>query len=625
MAGIFNKSVDSLEKNVRIIMLQLLICAVFILYVFRLFSMQVVEGYKYRVQSRRISSQTRQIAAKRGEIYDRNAILPLVVNNDSFAVDLIPGEIPKGYYDTVATKLSNYLGIAKIDIDKKVPSGLRKSYISIEIKTNVPFDVISNIAENITDLPGVSWRSRPVRNYIGTESLSHILGYVGTITKEEMNVMYNSGYRTANAIIGKTGIEKQYDSLLQGTEGFESRVVDARGRVVSDKPVVTPPQMGKKLVLTIDSSIQLLAQKALGERVGAAVVLRPSDGEILAMASYPYFDANIFNSDNASQEYQKLLNNPNKPLVNRAVNSVYPPASTFKTIMTTAILAEDVFPKEKKVECKGKILYGDRVFRCHIREPGHGWLDLKNGLAQSCDVYFWQVGRDHLGVDKIASYANEFGFGQPLKIDLPAQLEGFVPTPQWKERRYHEKWLGGDTMNMSIGQGYTLVTPLHVANMLAMVVNSGTIYKPHLLKEVRNPVTDEVEQQIKSEVLFSSNIAPDVWQEVQQDLRYTVSNGSARFPLTNRHLQIAGKSGTAEVAQFKNSWHSWFVAYAPFDAPPEEQVIVCVLVEAINKWEWWAPYATNIILQGIFAKQTYEQAVDALGFRYLTAQAARRE
>lgn len=621
----FSKDPHNAQKVAKVFAIMLFICATFTLYIFRLFYMQVIEGYKYRSQSQRISSQTRTIAAKRGDIYDRDAVMPLVVNNDSFAVDLIPGEIPIGLYDTVAAKLATFLNMSKLDIDKKVPSSIRHSYTTVEIKTNVSFNDISNIAENITDLPGVSWRSRPVRNYVGTPSLSHILGYVGTITKEEMNMMYNSGYKTANAIIGKTGIEKQYDSLLQGVPGYESRVVDARGRVVSDKPIIEPPQMGKKLVLTIDSRIQQLVEKTLGERVGAAVVLRPSNGEVLAMVSYPYFDANIFNSDSSSQEYQKLLNNPNKPLVNRAVNSVYPPASTFKTIMTTAILAEDAFPAEKKVDCKGKIIYGDRIFRCHIREPGHGWLDLKNGLAQSCDVYYWQVGRDYLGVDKIASYASEFGFGQSLKIDLPAQLEGFVPTPQWKERRFHEKWLGGDTMNMSIGQGFTLATPMHVADMMAMVCNNGTIYRPHLLKEVRDSVTDKILQAPTPEVLCSSNIDPKVWQQVQEDLRYTVTNGTVQYPLGNRHIQIAGKSGTAEVAQFKKQWHSWFVAYAPYDAPVEEQVVVCVLVEAINKWEWWAPYATNIIIQGIFANQTFEEAVETLGFKYLTVSHSRQE
>ena len=234
--------------------------------------------------------------------------------------------------------------------------------------------------------------------------------------------------------------------------------------------------MGDNLVLTIDTSIQKLAEEALGDRVGAAVVLKPSNGEILAMVSYPYFDANIFSTENASKEYSKLEKSSNNPLLNRAINATYPPASTFKVIMSTAMLAENAMPSSKQIECEGYLDYGGRTFKCHVGIPGHGYLDLKNGLAESCNVYYWTVGRDYLGVDLISSYANDFGFGNNLGIDLPSSSAGFVPTAQWKERRYHEKWLGGDTMNFSIGQSYTLVTPLHVANMIAMVTNEGKIY-----------------------------------------------------------------------------------------------------------------------------------------------------
>ena len=616
---------SSLDKNAHVIILGLFIFISFIIYFYRLFTLQVIQGNEYRSKSKTISSQVNTIPAQRGEIFDRNATLPMVVNTDSFAVEITPGEIPNGHYDTVANKLAGYLGISKLDIDRKVPKNVRRSYSSIQIRSNVPFAVISNIAENINDLPGVSWVSKPIRNYHETGSLSHVVGYVGDITREEMNVMYNQGY-THKSIVGKTGIEKQYDALLQGTPGRESRTVDVRGRIISDAPIIEPPKMGKNLILTIDTNIQTLAEKTLGNRVGAIVVLKPSNGEVLAMVSYPFFDPNIFNTDEASDYYQTLIeDNKQQPLVNRCVNAVYPPASTFKIVMSAAMLAEDAFPSTKKIECKGEINYGNRVFHCHVHKPGHGWLDLKNGLAQSCDVYYWIVGRDHLGINKIASYAREFGFGTSSKIDLPSQLSGFVPTAEWKERRYHEKWLGGDTMSASIGQGFTLATPLQVADMVAMVCNDGVIYKPHLLKEVRDPVTNEVINEIKPEVLFKSDIPKEVWKEVKQDMRYTITDGTPQYPMHNKIVKSAGKTGTAEVAQYKTSWHSWMVAYAPYDAPVEDQVVVATLVEACNPWEWWAPYATNIVLQGIFAKQTYEEAMEALGFKYLMKNGNRQE
>ncbi len=620
-----NREGSSKTKKRKLSILTLIVVATFFMYTMRLFSMQVISGSSYRKQSKEISQRTKVLPAKRGEIYDRNVTLPIVVNTDSFAVDIIPGEIPSGKYDTVALKLSAMLGIDKSFIDKKVPVSLRNSYSSIELKSNVTFEQVANIAENLNDLPGISWRSKPMRTYVeNIGSLSHIVGYVGDITKEELKVLYNQGYSNTS-IIGKTGIEKQYDMILQGKTGLESRTVDVKGRYLSAEPTIQTPEMGKNLVLTIDTDIQTLAEKALGPRIGAAVVLKPSSGEILAMVSYPYFDANIFNMEDASAIYAKLLNDPQKPLLNRAVNAAYSPASTFKVIMSTALLAEETFSPFKTIECTGRIEYGDRTFKCHIGVPGHGYMDLKNGLAQSCNVYYWTIGRDHLGVDKIASYAKEFGYGQSFNIDLPGQSEGFVPTSQWKERRYHEKWLGGDTMNMSIGQGYTLVTPMQVADMMAMIVNEGKIYKPHFLKEIRDPTTNEVIQTTKPEVIFSSNIPESVWKQVKEDLRYTVTDGSAQFPLKNKVVKLAGKTGTAEVAQYKNSWHSWFVCYGPYDAPAEDAVVVCVLVEAANQWEWWAPYASNIIMQGIFANQTYDEAIDSLGFRYLSRPVGRQE
>ena len=621
----YEKSAAALKKNLKVISLLLILTGTFFVYSVKLFTLQVVNGKSYRQRSRTISSQVRSIPANRGEIFDRNASLPLVINTDSFAVDLTPGEIPSGYYDTVVSRLAGYLGISKNYIDKKIPPKMRSSFKAIEIRINVPFAVISNIAENITDLPGVSWRSKPIRNYVETGSISHVIGYVGDITKDEFNVMYNQGYK-ANSVVGKTGIEKQYDLYLQGKDGRESRTVDARGHIISDEPIIEPPEPGKNLVLTIDSRIQKLAEQALGNRVGAAVVLRPSNGEVLALVSYPYYDQNIFNSDDSAGEYAKLATSPNNPLLNRAVNAVYPPASTFKTIMTTAILAENAVPADKKIECIGKIVHGNQTFNCHKKYPGHGYLDLKNALAQSCDIYFWIVGRDNLGVDKIASYAKEFGFGESLGIDLPVQSSGFVPTSQWKERRYHETWKDGDTMNMSIGQGYTLVTPMHIANMVAMVCNEGKIYKPHLLKEIRDPATNAVIEEIKPQILRESNIDSAVWKEVQNDLRYMVTDGTAQYPMGNKRFQLAGKTGTAEVnGAKKNHWHSWMVAYGPFDAPVEEQYVVSVIVEAVNDWEWWAPYCTNIIFQGILANQTFDESVSTLGFKYLVKTQTRQE
>lgn len=607
------------NKSLVVFVFFVLVASICAIYTLRLFNMQVVHGEVYRRASKVVSTRNSVITAQRGEIYDRNNNAAMVINTDSFAVEIIPGEIPRDYYDTVIAKLADFLSVKKSEIDAMIPANARRSFNKITIKTNVPFKTISDIAENINDLPGVTWISKPMRNYIETGSFSHILGYVGDITREEYALMYNQGYSRAS-VVGKTGIERQYDALLQGKDGVEQRTVDVRGRILSEAPKIIPPTSGKKLVLTIDTDIQTLAEKALGKRIGAMVVLKPSTGEILAMVSYPYYDSNLFNSENAAAEYAKLTEDERNPLLNRAVNAQYPPASTFKIVMTAVLLNEKAFPSHEKIECKGEVEYGGRVYHCWVLRPGHGWLDLKNALAKSCDIYYWQVGRENLGIQKITQYAKMFGYGQSAQVDLPSQSKGFVPSPEWKERRYHERWLGGDTMAVSIGQGYTTATPLQVANVMAMVANEGKVYKPHLLKEVRDPVTDEVIETVEPEVLLKTDFEPALWKELQDDLRWTVVEGSAKHSLFNKVVKIAAKTGTAEVTGYKDSWHSWLLAYAPWDGPIEDRVVVATIVEAANKYSWWAPYATNITMQGIFAHQSYEDAVEALGWQYLVKQ-----
>ncbi|MDR2070470.1 MAG: penicillin-binding protein 2 [Treponema sp.] len=614
------------QPDLRIRILQILFILLFITYGARLFSMQILSGEVYVARAQDIARRTTVIPAQRGEIYDRNFSRPLVLNADSFAVSITPAEVPQGEIADIISRVARILDIPREQIERRMPSQYYYLYQPVEVASNVSFETIASLAENLDSLPGVSWQSKPIRNYPETGSLSHIIGYVGDITRDELTMLYNRGYQQGD-LIGKAGIERQYDELLRGRRGRETRTVDVRGRRIAGDINYEreSPEMGKNLVLTIDNAIQTLAEQALGNRMGAVVVSRPSNGEILAMVSYPWYDPNLFSRSAMGTEYQALINDPNKPFLNRAIQSSYPPASTFKIVMTTGILAENAFPAEQMVDCLGELTYGDRLWRCHIRKPGHGRLNLQQAMAQSCDIYYWNVGRDYLGVERIVSYAREFGFGELSGIDLPGEISGFIPTPQWKDRRFHERWLGGDTMNMSIGQGYTLVTPIQMANMVSMVVNDGVIYQPHLLKEVRDPLTGMVEQETARQVIHESEIRPEIFARVRRDMRSVISEGTARFPLNIRSVEIAGKTGTGEVG-LQNKWHSWFAAYAPYETDnPEEQVVVSIIVEAVNNWEWWAPYASAIIFQGIFAGQTYEEAVRALGLQYIMPAQGRRE
>ena len=610
----------------RIRLLQGLFILIFISYTARLFSMQILQGEGYRMRAQNIARRTAVIPSQRGEIYDRHFSRPMSLNTDSYAVSITPAEVPRAEMGEVFQRAARILGVSREQIAQKIPPEFYGQYQPVEVAANVPFNIVAALAENVDSLPGLSWQLKPMRNYADTGSLSHVVGYVGNITSDELTMLYNRGYKQGD-MIGKAGIERQYDELLRGKEGLETRTVDVRGRRIAGDLNYQrePPVMGKNLVLTIDRTIQVLAEQALGNRMGAVVVMRPATGEILAMVSYPWYNPNLFNHGLMGAEYQALLNDPNKPFLNRAIQSSYPPASTFKIVMTTGILAENAFPTEQTVECPGEINYGERLCRCHIRRPGHGRLNLQRAMAQSCDIYYWAVGRDYLGAERIVSYARDYGFGERTGIDLPGEIEGFIPNPQWKERRFHERWLGGDTMNMSIGQGYTLVTPLQMANMAAMTVNGGVIYQPRLLKEVRDPLTGAVEQQITPKIIHQSDVDPAVFAAVRRDMRSVITEGTAQFPLNIKSVAIAGKTGTGEVG-LQDRWHSWFTAFAPYETDkPEERVVVSIIVEASNKWEWWAPYASAIIFQGIFTGQTYDEAVRALGLQYVIPALGRRE
>jgi len=430
---------------------------------------------------------------------------------------------------------------------------------------------------------------------------------VGEITREELDVLYNHGCE-AGDVLGKSGIEKEYDGILRGKNGARFRVVDAKERRLAGQGEgIIPPVPGRNLVLTIDRRIQRLAEQALGPRKGSVIVLKPSTGDILAMVSYPSFDPNRLLGPGGGDYFANLSVDPSFPFYNRAIQSVYPPASTFKVIMTTAIIDDGTIPIYKMLFCSGKLEFGDRVFNCWLKK-GHGYVDLFRGLAQSCDVYFWTRGNE-LGVEKIDAYARDFGLGSLTGIDLPGEKPGLIPTPQWKERIKHQNWLGGDTLNLAIGQGFITVSPLQMADMIAMVANSGVVYRPHLLKETRDPLSGRVLATFMPEVLHKSAISENTWRTVQEAMRGVVANGTAAPVITTQAVEIAGKTGTSETG-IEGQWHSWFAAYGPFKTEnPESRVVVVVMVEGSQTWEWWGPKAANIIFQGIFAHQTFAEAV----------------
>lgn len=589
----------------------------FLIVVIRLFVLQVVNQAQYNRRSDNLIFREIRISALRGDILDRNNTL-LATNRNSFSVKIIPADVPSGQMEDVLTNLSYALDIPLETIHKKVPPSMYRSYSPIEIVSGIGLSDIMVVAEHGDLYPGVSWDNHAIRNYQNVGSLFHVIGYINNINQNELRFLYNQGYRSYSQI-GKSGVEKEYDMLLKGTDGKRFQSVDARGRTIVGEQIANiPPETGNTLVLTVDRRIQKLCEHALGERTGSIIVMKPATGEILAMTSYPWIDPNVFYQNDNQSKLSAYYNDRKNPFFNRSISAVYPPASTFKAVMAAMILEEDLVPESYTVNCTGRVFIGDRYFHCEKRS-GHGRLNLHSAISESCNVYFYTIANEFSDISMIAEYAGLFALGEKSFIDLPEEASGTLPTPEWKLRQYSRRWIGGDTVNMAIGQGYLTVTPLQMANAYAMILNDGKIYKPHVLKAVRDSESGRIISETKPEVIHSVDFSPDTFQKIRSALRETCVSGTAKNVLTTKLVQVAGKTGTGQVAGVSDNYASWFISYAPYDAPPEEQVVVVVLIEpqADKEYQWWTPFAANIIYQGIFGNQNFYEAVTALRWQWL--------
>lgn len=604
------------DNKSRILLFGALVLCIFIFILAKLFSLQIINQMTYSRRAREVAQRSSIILSQRGKIFDRHEDFSLVDNVDSFRLMITPANTEPAGPQEVLTRVSEEIGTSfNEDALGKIPGNWQEYYQPVEIATGIPFDSIVPLAEKIENYPGVYWESSPLRYYNQAGSINHVLGYVGRITLEEWQVLYNQGYEK-DSILGKSGVEKIYDSLLKGENGLSLSTVDVKGRNVQDADMI-PPENGYDLVLTLDRHVQILAEKALGERKGSVIVLKPTTGEILAMVSYPNYNPNLFSQEGDSS-FKELSLNRDFPFLNRSIQSSYAPASTFKVVMTFALLAEGYNP-ELEIYCSGSMMLGDREFHCH-KKTGHGSLNLNEALAESCNIYFGTAGVETLGIQNISRYARMLGLGTTSNLEIPGEVPGTIPDPQWKEDVYHTPWTGGDTLNASIGQGFLAVTPLQMANMMAMLVNGGVMYKPHILKRVVDNANGTVVMEQGREVLrdIRSEVEPEVFTTTLEAMREVITSGTAQVAIQNNVVEIAGKTGTGEVGLEEN-FHAWFVSYGPYRAEnPDDQVVVITQVEAYNEnWDWWAIKAADMIYQGIFGNQSYEEVVQSMKDRWV--------
>jgi penicillin-binding protein 2 len=537
----------------------------FLFLVLRLWQLQLLQGNEYRKLSEANRLRIVNIPAPRGIIFDRNGI-PLVKNSPYYFASVIPDEFDKNKTHL----LSKVLGVPEDEIAGKLNKPGLSPFIPVQLKQGLSFNDIAYIEARRSDLPGLIIETEITREYIYGDIGSHLIGYLGKLTPAQSE---DPAFKDVNpdTFIGQWGIEKLFDHSLRGTPGKRIIEVNALGREIRLLQE-NPPIKGQDITLSMDINLQKASEKAFGERAGALVAIEPDTGEILAMVSKPSFDPNLFTRGISSEKWLAILRDNKNPMLNRTFQSQYPPGSTFKIITAVAGLEEGVIAPDTKVECKGGINYGTWRFGCWLRS-GHGVIALHRALVESCDVYFYEVGK-RLGIDKIFHYAADFGLGEKTGIQLGQEKQGLIPNTKWKLEKKKQPWFLGETFNAAIGQGYVAVTPLQLALMTGTFANGGTLYKPLLIKDVQPTIAGKV------------NLKPGTLAAIKSGLSGVVNEPSGTGWAAQSSLTVvAGKTGTAQVIAQKSGIqpskerfqdHAWFVAFAPVEKPV---IALSVLVE----------------------------------------------
>lgn len=545
----------------------------------RLWSLQVTWGDQYASLSENNRIRLKRVRATRGTILDRHGRV-LVDNRPSFDLVLVPEDTPD--VDRTIASLTTLLGPEAGDLSAPVVAAKnRPPFEEVILLRDLDWERIVRIETHQFELPGVSVQVGPRRTYPHGEMAAHLLGYVGEVNQQELAA--RSGYHMGD-LIGKAGAERYWEDQLRGTDGGQQVEVDAVGRKlrVLNEVDETP---GHSLVLTIDRDLQLTAEDALGENDGAVVAIDPRSGEILAMASRPAFDPNVFARGIRAAEWRGLTQSRKRPLNSKALQGTYPPGSTFKVIMAAAALEEGVINAFTSIPCSGGMFFGNRTFRCW-RRGGHGMMNVHDALVRSCDVFFYQVGQ-RLGVDTIAEYAHRFGLGAPTGVRLEHESGGIIPTSAWKRQRFGEPWYPGETLSVAIGQGYVTATPLQMANAMAALANGGTLWRPSFVKRVESTDGIVLSEEMP-EKMGDLGLKPRTITQLHEALADVVNTkagtgSKARLP----GIEVGGKTGTSQVGRMLGNGsqrglsrerrdHAWFVAFAPVEDP---QIAIAVIAE----------------------------------------------
>jgi penicillin-binding protein 2 len=553
----------------RIIAIAAVVTLGLLLIIGQLWYLQVLEGGRFLDASDKNRIRVRPIAAPRGILFDRNGV-PLVDNRPAFTLSIIPREIDNR--DAVLGRLSTLLELPYQELVDAVGRVQADSFLPVRIRRGLTMEDVAKVEEWKLDLPGVIVEVEPQRAYPTSRFAAHLLGYVREANDEQMK----QGRYRRGELVGQTGLERLLDEFLRGRDGGERIEVDAMGRPIR-LVQQTDPHPGAQVVTTIDRRIQEVAEKAMEGKAGAVVVMDPRNGDVLALVSTPAFEIDQFTGNIDRNAWLRLVQDPQHPLLNRASQAQYPPGSVFKIVLMAAGLQEGTITPMDKVHCTGSFHFGDRTWKDWKKE-GHGTVDLRRGIAQSCDVYFYTQGLK-IGGAAIAKYAKAFGFAAATGIELGTEKIGLIPEPKPRKDKKTRAWTGGDTLNVSIGQGAVLVTPMQVARMMSAVANGGVLWKPRVVQRIERPEHGVVFRD-PGHVNGHVDLSPVVWAMIREGLWAVVNDGGTGGQARIPGLDVAGKTGTAQtIANSKSEKgqdHAWFAAYAPAKAP---EVVVVVLVE----------------------------------------------
>ncbi|MGZ6267558.1 MAG: penicillin-binding protein 2 [Candidatus Limnocylindrales bacterium] len=562
----------------------------------RMFYLQLVQGQQLNQLAEGQTTATQPIPSNRGLIYDAQGNL-LVKNVVSYSVKIVPNDLPLSRKADVIAQLAALLHVDPVDITTKVDSTTGSLFDPVRVAQDVPLDVARVIEEDPQALPGVQVVAETRREYENGQLFGQLLGYTGPVDAQQYSQLKSQGYQPDD-MIGKAGLEATYETQLRGQYGSQQVALDATGKAIPG--MVTPISAetpGDSLRLTIDTHEQELAYKALSWGIKAAhvtkgviVVENPQTGAILAMVSLPGYDDNLFAKGISNQVFQKLVANPDKPLVNKAISEQFAPGSTFKLITGTAGLQTGKITNRSTITSKPYVQLGSFKF-WEWNHAGWGPLTIYQGFAHSSDTFFYQLA-GMVGLDKLTYWAKQYGLGAPTGVDLPGEVTGIVPTNEWKMETMGEKMYEGELLQAGIGQGYDTVTPLQLVNAYSAMANGGNLYQPHLVQEVidaQGKVVDEV----KPTLIHKLGASAQNLQTMRLAAR-TVVTSRHTYNLVDMPIKVAGKTGTAEFGipdkYGRLPYHQWFVGFVPGDpyhgdfTKPDSQLAVVAFVYGANTW-----------------------------------------